>query len=47
MPGLSTYFCVICGQCQVTVHPGGARVIVHKDIPHPEDMTYDEEDNPQ
>ena len=37
------YYCVICGKYIEAVDG----VIVHDDIPHPPDMTFDEEDNPQ
>ena len=37
------YWCVICGKFLQSVDG----VIIHDDIPHPEDMTFDEEDNPQ
>ena len=37
------YYCVICGKYIQAVDG----VIVHDDIPHPSDMTFDEEENPQ
>lgn len=37
------YYCVICGKYIEAVDG----VIVHDDIPHPPDMTFDEEENPQ
>lgn len=38
------YHCVICGRF-LPADEGG--VIVHDDIPHPPDMTFDEEENTQ
>lgn len=40
MPG---YWCVVCGRFL----PDDAGVIVHDDVPHPNEMTFDEEDKPQ
>jgi hypothetical protein len=37
------YYCVLCKRYIEAVDG----VIVHDDIPHPPDMTFDEEDNPQ
>ena len=37
------YWCVICGRC-LPVDDG---VIVHDNIPHPIDMFFDEQENPQ
>jgi hypothetical protein len=37
------YYCVVCGKYIEAVDG----VIVHDDIPHPPDMTFDEEENPQ
>jgi hypothetical protein len=37
------YWCVVCGRA-LPVEDG---VIVHDDVQHPEDMTFDEESNPQ
>lgn len=37
------YYCVVCARLLLAVNG----VIVHDDIPHPPDMTFDEEDNPQ
>ena len=37
------YWCVICGRFL----PSDDGVIVHDNIPHPEDMTFDDGDKPQ
>ena len=37
------YYCVVCGKYIEAVDD----VIVHDDIPHPADMAFDEEENPQ
>ena len=39
----SGYWCVICGRFL----PSDDGVIVHDDVPHPADMTFDDEDKPQ
>lgn len=38
------YWCVVCGRYLPADEDG---VIVHDDVPHPEDMTFDEEERPQ
>lgn len=38
------YWCVVCGRYLPADEDG---VIVHDDVPHPEDMTFDEEGRPQ
>ena len=38
------YWCVVCGRHLPADKDG---VIVHNDVPHPEDMTFDEEERPQ
>jgi hypothetical protein len=38
------YWCVVCGRY---LHADENDVIVHEDIPHPANMKFDEEDNPQ
>jgi len=38
------YWCVVCGQHLPADKDG---VIVHNDVPHPENMTFDEEERPQ
>jgi len=42
--GSDGYWCVICGRPLPADEDG---VIVHDNIPHPEDMTFNEEDKPQ
>ena len=37
------YWCVICGKFL----PSNDGVIVHDDLPHPETMNFDDEENPQ
>ena len=37
------YWCVVCGRHL----PEKDGVIVHDDVPHPESMTFDEEEKPQ
>lgn len=37
------YWCVVCGRSL----PDDDGVVVHDDVPHPEDMTFDEEERPQ
>lgn len=38
------YWCVVCGRFLPADDCG---VIVHDDVPHPEGMTFDEEERPQ
>lgn len=38
------YWCVVCGRFLLIDEDG---LIIHDDTPHPEYMTFDEEDNPQ
>lgn len=38
------YWCVICGRLLPRDDFG---VIVHDNLPHPDDMAFDEEDKPQ
>ena len=38
------YYCVVCNKFIEADEDG---VIVHDDVPHPENMTFDEEDSPQ
>ena len=38
------YWCVVCGRFLPADECG---VIVHDNVPHPEDMTFDEEEMPQ
>lgn len=41
------YYCVICGPCLREWFPNGRYMTVHRAIPHPPELTFDEEDNPQ
>ncbi len=44
------YFCVICGKCRIEIvetDDGDERIIIHEDVPHPEQLTFNEEENPQ
>lgn len=38
------YYCVVCGKFLPEDDLG---VIVHDNVPHPEDMNFNEEENPQ
>ena len=38
------YWCLVCGRFLPADEDG---VIVHDNVPHPEDMTFDEEERPQ
>ena len=38
------YYCVVCGRF---IEADDRGVIVHDDLPHPPDMTFDETENPQ
>ncbi len=37
------YYCIVCGRFL----PSENGMIVHDDVPHPIDMTFDDEENPQ
>lgn len=39
-----SYYCVVCNKLLEADDDG---IIVHDPIPHPIEMTFDEEDNPQ
>lgn len=45
------YYCLVCGPCiqEIGQTPWGQEVAItlHRDIPHPPDMTFDEEEHPQ
>lgn len=41
------YGCLICGRYLEAEEFEGHWLVIHDDVPHPEWMTYDEEDNPQ
>ena len=38
------YWCVVCGRYLIADEYG---LIVHDNVPHPEEMTFDEEERPQ
>jgi len=38
------YWCVVCGRFLPADDLG---VIVHDDVPHPDELAFDEEDSPQ
>ena len=38
------YWCVVCGRLLL---PDGDDIIVHDNVPHPDTMTFDEDDHPQ
>jgi hypothetical protein len=37
------YWCVVCGRFL----PASGGVVVHDDVPHPDNMSFDDGDNPQ
>lgn len=41
------YWCVVCGRFLPAILEGEDSIIVHDDVPHLDDMTFDEESNPQ
>jgi hypothetical protein len=42
------YHCVVCGRWLPAQElDDGSQLVVHDDVPHPDAMTFDEEDNPQ
>ncbi len=41
------YYCVVCGKCRVETDDDGGRIVIHGDVPHPEQLTFDEEERPQ
>ena len=38
------YWCVVCGRFLPADECG---VVVHDDVPHPDNMTFDDEEHPQ
>lgn len=42
----TVHYCVVCGPCLRMATEGG-HITPHNNLPHPDDMTHDEEDNPQ
>ena len=45
-PTARVYWCVVCGPL-LRLDAQGGTLTVHRPLPHPHDMTYDEEDRPQ
>ena len=43
-PSEEGYWCIICQRLLERDEDG---IVVHDNVPHPEDMRFDEEDNPQ
>ena len=43
----TVHYCVVCGPCLRLLHGDDEYTTVHKNIPHPDSMTFDEEENPQ
>lgn len=42
-----SYWCVVCGREIIPKIFENGNVYVHDDIPHPENMTFDEDERPQ
>lgn len=42
-----SYWCVVCGREIIPEIFENGNVYVHDDIPHPETMTFDEDERPQ
>lgn len=42
----TTYHCIVCGPCLRELCEDGS-VTIHQDIPHPDNLEYDDEENPQ
>ena len=43
----TVHYCMVCGPCLRMAVEDGGHITLHNNLPHPDDMTYDEEDNPQ
>ena len=41
------HYCVVCGPCLRMAIADGSHITLHNNLPHPDDMTHDEEDNSQ
>lgn len=41
------YWCVICNRFLKAEEHEGGNLIVHDDVPHPDDMTFDDQARPQ
>lgn len=49
-PECSVYYCLVCGPCLqeiIETDCGPRTITVHDNIPHPDEMTFDEEESPQ
>ncbi len=45
-PECQVYYCLVCGPClQETI--GDRTITVHESIPHPPELTFDEDERPQ
>lgn len=42
----TVHYCVICGPC-LRMLTEDASYTMHQDVPHPDGMTFDEEERPQ
>jgi hypothetical protein len=42
----TVHYCLICGPC-LRIHTEDAEITCHLDLPHPDCMNIDEEENPQ
>lgn len=42
----TVHYCVVCGPC-LRLLDDECDTTVHNNVPHPYDMTFDEEENPQ
>lgn len=42
----TVYHCVVCGPC-LRFESDDAAVTLHNEVPHPDTMTFDEEESPQ
>ena len=42
----TVYHCVVCSPC-LLLHCSDGEVTVHNNVPHPDTMTFDEEERPQ
>lgn len=46
-PDTGIYYCAVCGLCMTQIMEDGAEWAAHRDIPHPEYLNYDEQDQLQ
>lgn len=42
----TVYQCVVCGPC-LRLEDEDRNITIHRNVPHPDGMTFDEESNPQ